>query len=254
MSSFWSSSPDGLDGLLPLTRRFLGDRPSAPVVVAFGGALPPLPPVLRDAVLAAWNVDVRHDVRAADPLDSRVFAQLYAHLRAEQVVLALSARTNLTLAGATVRVVGDGPLAATLTTLLRRVGAAVVRASDDPFERLTARLDGSRVTPVASAASAGAAFTLLTGSGHDDLFIADVPGVVADASPRMPDTPPWPSPRPHVRTTPRGSMVEMPSPLPSDDGPPSAAQQRLTDALLASLLVDGGPDDAAGVYAEAVTP
>lgn len=256
VSSFWSSLPDGLDGLLPIARRLVDARRSTPVVAVYGGALPPLPPPLRSALRAEWHLDVTHDADAPDPLASRAFGLLYAHVRAEQIVLALSARTNLTLAGSTVRVVGDGPLAPAMTTLLRRLGAAVVRSSDDPVERLAARLDGIRVAPVSAAASADEhiAFTVLTGAGHADLAITDVAGVVADASPRPMDATAWPSPRPHVRTTPKGSLVEMPSPLPTEAEAPTAAQRHLADALLAALLVEGGPDDSAGGFAEAVTP
>lgn len=256
MSSFWSSFPGGLDGLLPIARRLVDARHSRPVVAVYGGALPPLPPAVRSALRTDWQLDVAHDADAPDPLASRAFGLLYAHARAEQVVLALSARTNLTLAGSTVRVVGDGPLALTLTTLLRRLGAAVVRASDDPVERLAARLDGVRVDPVSAAASAEGhtAFTVLTGTGHAGLAITDIGGIVADASPRQRDATAWPSPRPHVRTTPKGSLVEMPSPLPTEAEPPTAAQRHLADALVAALVVEGGPDDPAGAFAEAVTP
>lgn len=240
--------------MFPITQRIRGARPVASAAAAYGGALPDLPPDIREALRDAGTLDVVHDPAAPDPLESRVFGLLYAHVRAEQVVLALSARTNLTLAGGTVRIVGDGPLAAATTTLLRRLGAAVIRATDDPVERLAATLDGVRVESVAAPDAATVHVTILTGVGHDVLTATDVAGLVADASPRPVDATAWPSPRAHVRTTPKGSLVEMPSPLPTAAEPPTAAQWRLADALLAALLVDGGPDDERGVFAAAVTP
>lgn len=247
MSSSSSAAPAGLDGVFPIARSFLDPRPVEPVVVRYGGALPALPTDLRAGLRAAVNVDVVHDPAAPDPLAARAFGILYAHVRAEQVVLAVSARTNLTLAGSTVRIVGDGPPAAALTTVLRRLGAAVVRATDDAVERLAARLDGVRVETVADAGTAH--LTLLTGVGHDGIRATHLPGLVADASPRPVDATDLPSPRPHVRTTPNGALVEMPSPLPVEGELPTAAQLHLADALVAALLAD---DDTA--LATAVTP
>lgn len=254
MSSSSSALPAGLDGAFPISSRIRDARSAAPAAVAYGGPLPDLPPAIRAALRDAERIDVVHDPAAPDPLESRVFGLLYAHVRAEQVVLALSARTNLTLAGSTVRIVGDGRVAAALTTVLRRLGAAVVRASDDPVERLAAALDGVRVESVAAPEAATVHVTLLTGVGHDAVTATDVDGLVADASPRPMDATTWPSPRAHVRTTPKGALVEMPSPLPTAAEPPTAAQWHLADALLAALLVNGGPDDGRGVFAAAVTP
>lgn len=254
MPSSSSALTAGLDGAFPISSRIRDARSASPAAVAYGGALPDLPPGIRAALRDAANLDVVHDPSAPDPLESRAFGLLYAHVRAEQVVLALSARTNLTLAGSTVRIVGDGPLAAASTTLLRRLGAAVIRATDDPVERLAATLDGVRVESVHAPDAATVHVTLLTGVGHDALTARDVAGLVADASPRPVDAAAWPSPRAHVRTTPKGALVEMPSPLPTATEPPTAAQWHLADALVAALLVDGGPDDDRGVFAAAVTP
>lgn len=254
MPSSSSALPAGLDAAFPITLRIRDARALASPAVAYGGALPDLPPDVRAALRDAGDVDVVHDPAAPDPLESRTFGLLYGHVRAEQVVLALSARTNLTLAGSTVRIVGDGPLAAASTTLLRRLGAAVIRATDDPVERLAATLDGVRVESVHAPDAAAVHVTLLTGVGHEALTATDVAGLVADASPRPVDATAWPSPRAYVRTTPKGSLVEMPSPLPTASEPPTAAQWRLADALVAALLVDGGPDDGRGVFAAEVTP
>lgn len=247
MSSSSSTAPAGLDDVFPIARTVLDARADRPVVLAYAGALSPLPAELRAALRATWGVDVVHDPAASDPLESRAFGILYAHMRAEQVVLALSARTNLTLAGGTVRVVGDGPVATALTTLLRRLGAGVVRATDDPVERLAARLEGVRVEAVA--ASGAGSLTLLTGVGHDGVTATAADGLVADVSPRPVDATDLPSPRPHVRTTANGSLVEMPGPLPPEGEQATAAQLRIADALLAALLA--GDDDA---FATAVTP
>ena len=251
MSSSSSSAPAGLDGVFPIARGLLEPRPVGPTVLAYGGPLPALPPTLRADLRAAWDLDVVHDPAAPDPLASPAFGILYAHVRAEQVVLALSARTNLTLAGGTVRIVGDGPLAAALTTVLRRLGAAVVRATDDPMNALSARLDGVRVEAVRAAGPAP--LTILTGVGHDGVVATEVTGLVADASPRPVDATALASPRPHVRTTTNGSLVEMPSPLPSDGQRPTGAQLRLADALVASLVAASRADGEAA-FARAVTP
>lgn len=245
----------GVERTIPIALRLRGpgDRPL--LDLPYGGALPEVAPGWRADLRSDAGLDIRFDPAAVDPLASRAFGVLYGHLRAEQVVLAVSARTNLTLAGSTIRVIGDGPLATALTTLLRRVGAAVVRSTDDPLERLAATLDGVRVDSVAAAAAdASAHAALLTGVGHDDLSVTEVAGLVADASPRPTDATAWPASRPHVHTTPKGWIVDLPSPLPTDDAPPSHAQRRILDALLAALIVDGGPDDDRGVFAAAVTP
>ncbi len=247
MSSSTSAAPTGPDAVFPIARGFLDARPVGPVALPYGGPLPALPADVRADLRSAWNLDVVHDPAASDPLAARAFGLLYGHLRAEQVVLALSARTNLTLAGGTVRIVGDGALAPALTTVLRRLGAAVVRATDDPVERLAARLDGVRVEPVA--ATGATPLTVLTGVGHDGVTATDLRGLVADASPRPVEAAALPSPRPHVRTTPNGSLVEMPSPLPVEGERPASAQIRLADALIAALIT--GADDA---FAAAVTP
>lgn len=252
MSSSSSAAPVGLEGGFPITRELLGARSLPPSPVAYGGPLPALPRTFREALRETWDLRIDHDPAAFDPLTSRAFGILYAHVRAEQVLLALSSRTNLTLAGATVRVVGDGALAPVLTTALRRLGAAVVRATDDPVERLAARLDGVRVEPVSTAGTT--AFTLLTGVGHDGVSALDFAGIVADAAPRPTTAASLPSPRAHVGTTPRGTLVEMPSPLPADTEPTTAAQRRLADALVAALVVDDGPDGDSGAFAAAVTP
>ncbi|SDO92895.1 hypothetical protein SAMN04487848_2570 [Microbacterium sp. ru370.1] len=253
MSSSQPTPASPLVDALPLTRRLLGARTLDARALPYGGALPALAPTWRAAIAAELGADVVHDPGAPDPLASRVFGILYSRLRAEQVVRALSARTNLTLAGSTVRVVGDGPLAGALTALLRRLGAGVVRATDDPVERLEAVLDGLRVERT-DAPRALVHATLLTGLGHDGLVATALEGLVADASPRPVDAADAPSPRPHVRSIAKGSLVEMPSPLPTDTEAPTSAQRRLLDALVAALIVDGGPDDARGVFAEAVTP
>lgn len=246
MPSSSSALPAGLDGGFPITRGLLAAQSVEPSVLTYAGALPALPSLLRATLRESWGLDVSPGACGPDPLASRAFGILYAHVRAEQVVLAVSARTNLTLAGSTVRIVGDGPLATALTTVLRRLGAAVVRATDDPVEQLAARLDGVRVEAVAGSGTAH--LTLLTGVGHDGVAPTAVAGLVADASPRPVDATDLPSPRPHVRTTPNGALVEMPSPLPVEGERPTAAQLHLADALVAALIAD---DEAA--FATAVT-
>lgn len=259
MSSFRSFTPDGIDALLPVSLRLHREWRSALETLSYGGALPPLPPALREALRDVAGVDVAHDPGGIDPFASPAFGILSSRLRAEQVLRAVSARTNLTLAGTTVAVVGDGLLAEALATSLRTLGAAVIRATDAPLTTLAARLDGYRVQPLQELSSRDTPvhLTVLTGEGHGPLPVDALAGLVADASPGGAPTAGLrtsPSSRPFVGEVGRASLVEMPSPLPEADVPTSSAQWRLLDALIALLLLDRhavGDDDR---FAREVTP
>lgn len=255
MSSFRSFTPDGIDALLPVSLRLHRERRSALETLSYGGALPPLSPTVRAVLRDAWNLDAAHEAAGADPLASPTFGILYARVRSEQVLRAVSARTNLTLAGTTVMVVGDGPLTDALTSSLRTLGAAVVRATDSPRAALAARLDGLRVIGEGEIARVEVPvhLTLLTGEGHGILPLDSLDGLVADASPGGTVTgadEASPSERPFVSRAGSALLVEVPSPLPTGESTPTAAQRHLLDALIAWRLLDGDDDR----FAREVTP
>ncbi|MFT4306829.1 MAG: hypothetical protein QM604_08060, partial [Microbacterium sp.] len=116
-----------------------------------------------------------------DALSVPSFAAYLGHLRAEQILRALSARTNRTLAASRVRVVGDGPLAEALWTALGRLGAHVTAVSDDPRTALRARLRGLPTLTGATGADE-ADHVIVTGEGHGPLDPATLRGTVIDAS------------------------------------------------------------------------
>lgn len=259
MSSFRSFTPDRIDALLPVSLRLHREWRSALETLSYGGALPPLPSALRASLHDVAGFDLAHASDGVDPFKSPAFGILYSRLRADQVLRAVSARTNLTLAGTTVTAVGDGPLADALSTSLRTLGAAVIRATDAPMTALAARLDGFRVQALGELSSRDfpVHLTLLTGEGHGILPVDTLEGLVADASPGGAATAevcPSPSSRPFVGQAGAAFLVEMPSPLPEADVPPSSTQWRLLDALIALLLLnrhDAGDDDR---FAREVTP
>ncbi|BAJ75294.1 S-adenosylhomocysteine hydrolase [Microbacterium testaceum StLB037] len=259
MSSFRSFTPDRIDALLPVSLRLHREWRSALDTLSYGGALPPLPLALRTSLRDVAGLDLAHTLDGVDPFASPAFGILYSRLRAEQVLRAVSARTNLTLAGTTVTVVGDGLLSEALATSLRTLGAAVIRATDAPVAALAARLDGFRVQPLEqlSARDAPVHLTVLSGEGRGILPLEALEGLVADASPRGAVTEgirTSASSRPFVGRAGATSLVEMPSPLPEAEVAPSSTQWRLLDALIALLLLDrhdAGDDDR---FAREVTP
>lgn len=247
MSSFRSLTPDGIDALLPVSLRLHREWRSALVTLSYGGALPPLPPALRALLREAAGIDLSRADDGVDPFGSPAFGILYSRLRAEQVLRAVSSRTNLTIAGTTVTVVGDGLLAEALATSLRTLGAAVIRATDAPVVALAARLDGFRVQPLDALASRDTPvhLTLLTGEGHGIPPVDTLEGLVADASPAGTATAgvhTSPSSRPFVGQAGKAFLVEMPSPLPEEDAPLAATPWLLLDALIALMLLDGDDD------------
>ncbi|MDF2991013.1 MAG: S-adenosylhomocysteine hydrolase [Microbacterium sp.] len=247
MSSFRSHTPDRIDALLPVSLRLHREWRSALETLSYGGALPPLPPAVRAALREAGHVDLAYEDDGVDPLASPAFGILYSRLRAEQVLRAVSARTNLTLAGTTVAVVGDGAVSAALTSSLRTLGAAVVRVTDAPVAALAARLDGLPVRAVReiSHTDRPVHLTVLTGEGHGILSIETLTGLIADASPRgtiAGTDGAAPSHRPFVTTAGSALLVEVPSPLPAEGTASTAPQRRVLDALIAWRLVDGDDD------------
>lgn len=255
MSSLRSHTPDRIDALLPVSLRLHREWRSALETVSYGGVLPPVPSAFRAILREAVGLDVAYEVGGDDPLASPAFGILYSRLRAEQVLRAVSARTNLTLAGTTVVVVGDGRLTEALTASLRTLGAAVIRATDTPLAVLAARLDGMRVIGESDLSRPGTPvhLTLLTGEGHGILSLDALDGLVADASPRgtvsgVADA--SASERPFVSRAGSALLVEVPSPLPAADAAPTAAQRGLLDALVAWRLLDGDDDR----FAREMTP
>lgn len=259
MSSFRSFTPDRIDALLPVSLRLHREWRSALETLSYGGALPPLPPPLRETLRDVGGVDLVREPDGVDPFASGAFGILYSRLRAEQVLRAVSARTNLTLAGTTVAVVGDGLLSEALATSLRTLGAAVIRATDAPVTALAARLDGFRVQPLKelSARDTPVHLTVLTGEGHGILPVDTLEGLVADASPDGAATAgigTSPSSRPFVGRAGAASLVEMPAPLPEADATPSGTQWRILDALIALLVLDRHDAGADDRFAREVTP
>jgi hypothetical protein len=117
--------------------------PEAPDAVA-AWRFPTLPASVIEAASAAFGVTIVADEAAEDPRDSPAFAALFAHARAEQIVRALARRTNLVLPAARALVIGDGPVAEVIASILGRGGSRVVRGITDPVVRLRAHLSGER--------------------------------------------------------------------------------------------------------------
>lgn len=151
-----------------------------PIEIAWD--FPPLPAPLADAVAAAWGVSVVADPSASDPRSHRAFGALFAHARSEQVVRALASRTNLVLPAASALIIGDGPLAETITRTLVVGGTRVVRAIVDPVTRLRAHLDGVRLATADAERLPSTDLVITTGEGHAPLDAATLSGVVIDAS------------------------------------------------------------------------
>lgn len=218
------------------------------VVIRWAPTLPPLTDAAADAVAHAHGIRLAQAPDAPDPWDVRSFAGLFAQARADQVLRALSSRTNLVLSGTTTRVVGDGPIADALAAALTRIGSRVIRASADPRTRLRAELAGLGTDPAAHAHQ-----TIATGEGHGPVDPGTVTGLLVDAAPR-PGTgfaagagePARPG---VVRAGEREAwIVDVPPPFADD---PDPSQRRMLDALVTLSLLSGAGDlDRA--FAEAV--
>jgi hypothetical protein len=241
---------------LDLTARAASQHPVAESSISWGGALPPLPPSARDAVRRASGLTLDVDAAAPDPLARPAFSALYARTRAEQVVLAFSSRTNLVLAGTSIAVVGDGPLADELSATLTRIGARVVRFSDSPLVRLRAHLAGLAAHRLSEIDRAAGLHYLLATGEHAPLTPPAGP-VRVDAAPSgssfLDAAPAAAALRAGVERDPAGvRTVAVPAVFPADAGG-SALDARILDALGAlSVLRAAGVDDGDAALAELV--
>jgi hypothetical protein len=200
---------------------------------------------VADAVASTFGVTLRSAPDAPDPRAHPAFSALYASARTEQVILQLSSRTNLALAGTSAVVAGDGPLAARLTASLTRIGVRVLRASDDPLVALDAHLAGLAAIPLAAiplggAGDTGAHYVLLTGENTPAITAGTLSAVVLDASAdgsALAIGAATHSSRPGVRVDGDARIVPIDPPLPTDIRTGSGLQWRLLDALVALSIL-----------------
>ncbi|WP_460775970.1 Rossmann-fold NAD(P)-binding domain-containing protein [Microbacterium sp. GXF7504] len=206
---------------------------------------PTLPPPPGEP--AAHRVRVTSAAGAADPLAVAAFADLLAHLRAQQVVRALSARTNRVLAGTRVTVLGDGVLTDAVAAVLERMGARVGVATDTPAAALRHRLRGRAVQPVAEAATAPAEHVVATGEGHAPFDAARLAATTIDASYTGTGVAPASDAAPvraGVTRTGAGWIVAAPPIWPDDPASAADLERRALDAfLLLSRLAAASADD-----------
>lgn len=206
-----------------------------------------LVPAVADAVAEETGVRLTTDAGAPDPRENPAFAALFASARTEQVILELSSRTNLVLAGTSATVIGDGRLGDRLARSLGRIGARTTRATDDPLIALRSRLDALEVISLDQLAPAH--YVFLTGEGVPAIDAARLAGVVVDASAdglalAVGET--RALTRPEVRGEVEARIVSVDPPLPTDLDRARGLQWRILDALLAlSILESRG--EAAGL-------
>jgi hypothetical protein len=241
---------------LDLTARAASQHPVAESSISWGGALPALPPAARESVRQASGLTLDADAAAPDPLARPAFSALYARTRAEQLVLAFSARTNLVLAGTSVALIGDGPLADELSATLTHIGARLVRFSDSPLVRLRAHLAGLAAHPLADSGRAADVHYLLATGEHAPVAFPAGP-VRADAAPTaasfLDAAPAAAELRPGVERDAAGvRSVVVPAVFPTEQGG-SALDWRIVDALGAlSVLRAAGIGDPDTALAELV--
>lgn len=149
-----------------------------PTTVRWRASLPPLPAAMAEHA----GLDVASPPDAPDPLAVPAFADLLAHLRAQQIVRVLSARTNRMLAGTRATVVGGGPLTDAVADTLARLGARVTVATDSPAAALRARIRGRAVVGTDAVAATPAEHLVATGEGHTPLDPAGIAATAIDAS------------------------------------------------------------------------
>jgi hypothetical protein len=259
---------------LPIASRLARD--AAPTVPSDAiWAFAPLAPSIADAVATAFGVRLGHDDTTPDPIAHPAFAALYASARTEQVIREVSARTNLVLAGTTAVVAGDGPLAASLTAALTRIGVRVQRETDDPVTRLATRLAGlSLATPgadihylfltgeraTARARNRGSSTTrreepLADGGSAGISDAVHAAGLVVDVSATgraLHTNDGVAATRASVRVQGGTRILTIDGPLPHDLAATSALPWRILDGLVAlSILTTRGESNADDVLAAA---
>lgn len=216
---------------------------------------------MTKAVSEAWGVTIEARSDAIDPQSFAAFAALFAHARSEQIIRALSHRTNLVLPGARVLIVGGGPIAETISTTLSRVGSRITRASDDPITLLRAKLLGCAVRSLYDqSADLRADHVIATGEEHPPLEAATAHGILIDASPdgtgflAAASTAVDTLARPHVHRV-AGSeslRVAAPAVFPTELGAATPLELHLIDLLVALSILTLHSDDASADLAELV--
>jgi len=242
-----------------LYRRAVRPEPAAPnpgaddlPACVWAPTLPPPP-----GGPAANGVRVTSAADAADPLSVASFADLLGHLRAQQIVRALSARTNRVLAGTRVTVLGAGPLAGAVAEVLDRLGARVTVATDDAPAALGARIRGRAVIGTDAVATTPAEHLVATGEGHAPFDVATLAATAIDASYtgtglRLPVA--AEPVREGVVHAGAGWIVESPDVWPADPADATGLQRRAAEAFaLLSRLAAASADDLDARFAREVS-
>jgi hypothetical protein len=229
----------------------------APAGTAWRG--PSLNEAVADAVGAATGVRPAIDAHGPDPFLHPAFVAVYARARVDQVVRALSARTNLVLSGSSAIVMGDGPVAEELTATATRIGMRVERAIDNPVGALRARLSGLATLRTADVpeSSRRTHYVFATGEATAPLAASELHGIVVDASVDgravALDAAGHPVARPTVVGDADALVVAMPAPLPAHPDEGDSAAWRILDALTAlGILTSAGSDDADAALARLI--
>lgn len=221
--------------------------PTEPTHVVWNDVLPPLPPLVQARARRDWALDVSFRAGGADPLIHASFADLLSHLRVQQVVRALAARTNRQLAGTRVTVVGSGPLAEAARDILSRIGARVTVSTDDPAPALRARTRGYPTATLGAIGAVPAEHVIVTGEGHAPLDTRTIAATAIDASFRGDAViPPAGSPaaRPGVIQHGAGWVVAAPSLWADDITDGAAVAERAVLSILTLSRIAAGDDGA----------
>lgn len=237
-----SRHADRVRELLPVSSRIapqhVRSAGGGPVRIEWGPDVPPLPAGLAEGVETTWGVRVS-TIGGAESLPHRpAFAAAYAHARAEQVLRALSAATNLTFAGARAVVAGAGPVAAAVAGTLTQMGCRVVVATGDDVAAVRFGVAGHEVVLPAAVADLAVDWVLVTGEG-DRLDAARLSGVIADAGtvPGHLVLPPGrgePTRAGVRRIGPHRWVVTLPEPLSGD----TALDAHIADLVVAASLAE----------------
>ncbi|MFT4234760.1 MAG: hypothetical protein QM607_07165 [Microbacterium sp.] len=238
---------------VPWTAAVALSRTPDGTTVAFDDQLPPLRDAVRDEVRARFGIDIHCVAGGVDPLAQPSFAQLIAQLRVEQVVRTLSRRTNRSLAGTRVAVVGGGILAEAVRDAAVLIGARVRLVTDDASWRLRTVVRGQRAVSLAALTDLAAEHVIATGEGHPPLAALPAGATAIDAS--FAGTGIAPGGQPSVRQgvlARDGAWIVAAPPLWPDTLDAEPAQLRAVDAFvaLALALVTGAEADRR--FAEAV--
>ncbi|MFT4050705.1 MAG: hypothetical protein QM677_00470 [Microbacterium sp.] len=227
----------------PLAHAIAADASATTIAsaIAWGADVPALPAAIQETARNTWGLEIVTDASASLPAHPAL-AAAYAHARAEQVVRALSARTNLVLPGARVVVVGAGPVGSAIAAVLGHLGSRVTVATDDDTAAVRLQLSGARVVRPREVEAAD--LLIATGEGHAPLDATELTGVLADAA----TTPgalvvpagALPEARAHVRTLgDRTWIVDLPRPIGKEGAESGEGAEAATalEAHIADLVV-----------------